>query len=147
MGLYTELVLACELKPETSQIAIETIKIWTGEAQYSETTPVPWYYATLDSDSSSFPGLVHHAIECESFGSENDTCYFTLRMSRKNYDYDLETFLVWLAPYSATEGFVGHMRMDVDKNNPKLIFFRNGKAIFKECISFTETEISTSRSI
>ena len=126
--------------------AIEVFKIWSGEAEFDPSSPFPlWWRSTLDDHSASFPGLTYHAVEYESYSSENDTCYITVRISRKNYNWDIETFLVWLAPYSETEGFVGYMHHEVQEN-PLLIFFRDGKAFFRECASFVESEVKLNKS-
>ena len=69
------------------------------------------------------PGATHSWLNVfESTG----TASLTVRSNLKNYGFEIQYFLHWLAPYSETAGFVGYYRYE-ETPNPTLIFFADGK--------------------
>jgi hypothetical protein len=144
MGLYTELVIACELRPNPPLSVIQEIKWWIGEIEYdpqwarltNNTDSPPWYYDVLNSYSPDFPG----EARCTLTTCAQDTYCLTIRTSRKNYNLEYEHFLQWLAPHSATEGFVGSIRSSIE-DSPRLIYFYNGKAKLRRILSYDEADI------
>ena len=134
MGMYTELVLACELKRDVPQEVLDVLRfmcVWQGGSrQPPEHLPdhplfrmSHWEYV-LRSGSFYFPGETNSTLRV--FEPTN-TWYLTARSNLKNYGSEIEYFLQWLAPYSETEGFVGYYRYE-ESPHPSLIYFAEGKA-------------------
>src|SRR5437868_1517727 len=119
MGNFTEIVISCEMKQGTSAAILRDLAFWCGEVPLEPGMPHPWFYETFKyENSTSFPGARYYSLtKCED---DSNFC-FSLRANRKNYAWEIEEFLAWLAPHSATKGFVGYFRSELDED-PKLIF-------------------------
>ena len=100
MGMYTELILGCELKEETPKEIIEAIKDLLGNDQ-----------GKVEKAKNQI-GLTRNPIVGASyyFGVSSSQSYFKVepyanayvlstRSNIKNYSGDIETFLEWLEPH------------------------------------------------
>lgn len=128
MSMYTELVLACELKQKTPTKVIKTLGYMTRTEDYPFNKPpehpffqIEGWIDILLSYSSE------HKINFFHYDHITETYQLNIRASIKNYNQEYEHFLDWLAPSSETEGFVGYMICEVD-DDPILIYFEGGKA-------------------
>lgn len=135
MGMYTELVLACTLKKDTPQEVLNLLRFMCGGERAApkpadENLPAHplfraerWQYV-LRSASYYFPGEPYASLRA---ADATGLAYLTVRSNLKNYDFEIEYFLHWLAPYSESAGFVGYSRYE-ESLQPRLIFFADGKA-------------------
>lgn len=142
MGSFTELVLSCELKRDDSSAIARDLALWCGEIDLDREQAGPWFYETFKYENfTRFPGRRNYSLtNC----LDDDSLCFSIRANRKNLAGEIHDFLVWLAPYSATEGFVGYMRHELEED-PRLIFFSNGKAFLKTITGTDEMEIVPTR--
>ena len=103
MGMYTELILGCELKAETPKEIIEAIKDLLGDDQERVQKAIDQI------------GLTRNPIVGASyyFGVSSGQSYFRVephanayvlstRSNIKNHSGDIEIFLKWLKPYIKT---------------------------------------------
>jgi hypothetical protein len=129
MGMYTEFVMAIELKSKVPNEVIETLKYMMDFAERPDNIPLHALFSTerwprmLCSSSYSFDGDSKSTI---IYDKVRAAYQLTIRCSLKNYYSEIEKFLDWVSPYSYTEGFVGYSRYEED-DNPVLIYFDNGK--------------------
>lgn len=130
MGMYTELVMACELKNNVPEDVIETLKYMTGKIDYLATVPIHDLFQTsrwewmLRSSSYYFDGITNSILKYDDISK---TYRLTVRCDLKNYDNEIQEFLNWIQPYSNTYGFVGYTRYE-EAENPTLIYF-NDKSV------------------
>lgn len=139
MGIYTELVIACEL--DSDPLTLEVIKLWGGKRASSKEGRMAWCEGVLGYMSASFPGVLQLVIDWDG-----EAHTLTLRASTKNHDGYYEEFLAWLARHTTSEGFVGYLHNEV-KGNPELVFVRNGKAFLRSVQVSNDTEIVPVRDI
>lgn len=129
MGMYTELVMACELKENISEEVIETLRYMVGDSDYLATVPVHALFNTdrwkamLRCDSYYFDGDTNSTLRYDDIGK---SYVLTIRCNLKNYCGEIEKFLDWIIQYSYTCGFVGYTRYE-ESENPTLIYFNDGK--------------------
>ena len=102
MGMYTELVFACELKKEVPGEVIELLEFMVGKTNIEPMTPNhPLFGNTrwrmmLKSDSYYFDGDTHSTIRFDKISQSH---YLTIRCNLKNYDSEIELFLDWIKQY------------------------------------------------
>ena len=133
MGMYTELYLAVDLKRDTPDSVIDTLKRFAGDSDAEDTPDKP------DSDSFRltrqiffkgsyyFQGPAAGVLEFdESTGQWQLLCRYDL----KNYEGEHEAFIRWLAPHvDPDHSPAGHIRYE-EQELPTLIYFRGGPAEF-----------------
>jgi hypothetical protein len=129
MGMYTELVLAIELK---SSIEPQVIKILSYMVGDNEVEPVilpdhplfktPRWSFMLEGDSYYFDGVTNSILKEDNLFPEQPTYYLTIRCNLKNYDDEIDKFLDWIKPYTESKGFIGYKRYEEDKE-PTLLYF------------------------
>ena len=133
MGMYTELVLACELKKDVPEEVLNLLRFMCGGVQRpprpaDEDLPAhPLFQTTrwegvLNAGSFYFPGKPYSNLRVPYHNA-----YLTVRSNLKNYGSEIQYLLHWLAPYSESGGFVGYYRYE-ETPCPTLIFFAEGKA-------------------
>ena len=121
MGMYTELVLGIEL--DHDRATIQKLNYMLNETNYDISIDDPffktprWTYM-LYSDSYYFDGQTDSKLIYDSIAN---TYYLNVRCNLKNYDNEIELFLNWIGPHIVTDGFLGYMRYEEDKN-PTLIY-------------------------
>lgn len=98
MGNYTELIISCQLKPETPKYIIEKIKLMT-EGTSPDELGFDFSRNVLIS-ASSYVGLT----VCYCNFQENDYGEYELscKSSLKNYENEIEKLCAWLEPWVAS---------------------------------------------
>lgn len=134
MGMYTELVLACEVEDNYQDCIrpIECLLMNRIDCTYPdhEFFKSPRSKYMLNSDSYYFDGETHSNLK---YDIQVESYYLTIRCNLKNYDNEIEKFLNWLAPYILSYGFLGYYRYE-EHENPTLIYidkFHNHKITYK----------------
>ena len=129
MGMYTEMVMAIQLKAETPKDVIETLRYMMGETERLEATPDHKLFDAEEWRRMLMPGNYYFDGEVRSTVTYDDPFRkprLTIRCNAKNGFNELGYFLDWIAPYSDTDGFVGYTMYEGDYK-PILIYFRDGK--------------------
>ena len=137
MGMYTELVMASEIKND--QTVIDILRVMIGE-KYSDDLhfDLPdhplfksedqlWKYM-LRIDSYYFSGTTHATLEEKYLEPVSPSYYLTIRCNFKNYGNEIQKFLDWLSPYIEDIGFIGYYRYE-ENGRPTLIFHSMTKGI------------------
>ena len=105
MGMYTELILGCKLKPETPQEVIDIIK-WMCEPDdkrgeppeaypFSSKGRMKWLFRMSSYYFSVSSTPAPHFV----FDENGDNWILSTRSNLKNYEDEIETFLEWLKPH------------------------------------------------
>ena len=126
MGMYTELVLGLELKPDEK--ILNVLKYMLGDVKEK---PLDYDYShrlfetarwdiMLQCDSYYFDGQTDSKLIFDHHGY----VYLNVRCNFKNYSNEIELFLDWLKPYIKTDGFLGYTRYEEDYD-PTLIYKEN----------------------
>ena len=124
MGMYTEMVMAVELKNDTPQQVRDVLGSMTGVEEVEYSTPNhPLFQAArwkwmLNGDSAYFEGDSRSTLTEKYLGYHT----LTIRCNIKNYDGELEKFLEWITPYVSSKGFAGYTRYE-ETEDPTLIYF------------------------
>lgn len=126
MGEYTQLVLGVELKKDTPQKIIERLEYMKGAD--------PAFLNQHPDDNELWQcGRWEIMLRCGSvyfdwnsgFSLVYDeiTDHYTLSgcSNLKNYNGEIAKFVLWLAPYVETPGFLGFTRHEIDEH-PTLIY-------------------------
>lgn len=156
MSVHFDLYIACDLKLDTPQRAIDTIR-WLQSADQAideasidplfqaEPTEPTWkgILQTTNALMVRFPGETFSALRRayrynlpETKGG-GEVFYYTFSFRSEILDDalgDYFVFLEWLAAYSHTQGFVGYMYSDID-DHPTLIYFREGRLSLSDTTS------------
>lgn len=133
MGMYTELVLGIEIKPEKR--VLDILKYILGDydddeamrERILEDLPLHAFFNCdrwswmLQSDSFYFDGQTDSKLFII-----NERAYLNVRCNLKNYSDEIELFLDWLKPYIKTIGFLGYERYE-EFDHPTLIYKEDGK--------------------
>ena len=123
MGMYTQLVLAVELKDDTPESVLHTLRDMIRGLLLEESPHDHELFSTdgwswmLKSDSAYFPGHSHSNLEL-GFGS----CQLTIRSNFKNYGGELGLFLDWIKPYVYPQGYAGYQWYE-EAEEPTPIYF------------------------
>lgn len=127
MGMYTELVMACEIKKSTpTYITVVLAGMCDGDDISPEIIPEHPLFKTerwssmLTTDSAYFSGDTHSECTWDEFSEKYG---LTIRCNLKNYGGEIEHFVDWLRPYiDAPDGeFLGYSRCEED-DHPTLIY-------------------------
>ena len=78
-------------------------------------------------DSYYFGGMTNSKI---LFDNIPKCCKVNIRANLINGDNEIDKFLHWLAPYIATQGFIGYTRYE-EFDDPTLIYIDDGNVIYK----------------
>jgi hypothetical protein len=138
MGIYSELVIGIQLKPDTPAKVIETleqlcgIKITPNYPDDYEFPDHPLFQTEKGKRIFGYSRNLFNSIPGRSltFVEYNKAYILTVRAHLKSYDLEYEYFLDWIAPYSQTGKdyleFVGYIHNE-DWFNPVLIYIHKGK--------------------
>jgi hypothetical protein len=102
MGMYTAFHLTVELKPNTPQEVIETLRCMVNGGALVDGAPVhPLFGDTrwrfmLQCDSYYFPAETHSVLV---HGRTARTYFLTVLCNFRNYGNEIALFLDWLKPY------------------------------------------------
>lgn len=135
MGMYTEINVCFDLFKATSKESKKVVNI---------------LHSLIDNVEMPTVLPKHDFFKCDSWkmvacgnsyyfdGSTNSkmiydiiskTWKINIRANLKNYDFEIEKFLNWLAPYIKTNGFIGYIRNE-DCSDLTLVYIEQGKVIF-----------------
>src|SRR5262245_8691747 len=118
MAIYQELVLACNLKKDVPQQVIDILNYMI--ALYLDfKTGQSYHIPAPDLPGDPFTKLRFDDAQFAQYYK------FTTRAMMKSGDWEFALFLLWLVPYSETEGFVGYTRDDENEQAIDLIYFEN----------------------
>jgi len=134
MGMFTELVMAAQIKDDPEVISIlefmldnnSTIEDNRGGWDVNNLPDhplfsTPRWECMLTADSPWFPGKSNSELRFEPNYYDGYNYYLSIRCNIKDYDLELELFLDWLSPYIVPEGFMGYLMYE-DSKYPELIF-------------------------
>lgn len=130
MGMYTELVMAVELKKDTPNAVIEVLKYMVGDIEDEPSMPKHelfeadrWRFM-LRCDSYYFDGVTNSILKSDWV---SNSYYLTVRSNLKNYNSEIEKFIDWITPYvnlsysDSNRMFVGYSRYE-ESDEPTLIY-------------------------
>ena len=135
MGMYTEINVCFDLKKDTPQNVIDVLHCLIDGADEPSNLPKHeffdcdrWHMVAC-CDSYYFDGTTNSKIVFDDISK----CYkVNIRANLKNYDDEIEKFLIWLAPYMDTLGFIGYTRYE-EYDDPTLIYIDDdGDVIYKD---------------
>ena len=134
MGMFTELVLAAELKETLPEEVKDILMQMTSQSNCEPTAlPAHKFFKTrkwrnlLVADSHYFAGRAHSLLTCDDFSKVYS---LSIRCNLKNYDNEIELFLDWLSPYIETSGFLGYIMLE-GSTDPELIYFKNNELMIR----------------
>jgi hypothetical protein len=149
---WNELVLACDLKTDVPQIAIDVLDFLVKPPSDTPTQAIsppdhhfftfeawPWL---LDGRTNYFPGDSFALLRSDE--KEPHTFRFTARTMVRGGEEMIAAFLHWLAPYCETQGFVGYTRCDETSDWIDLIYFDNGDAYYNS-IALSDNPVNVKR--
>src|SRR3990167_5216447 len=130
MGMYTELVVAFELKNDTPLEVISTLEFMVakgakGEKSIPLSLPAHPFFKTdrwdwmLNSGSYYFIFTPHSTIRYDNISK---SYFVTIRCNLKNYTDEIEQFLDWINPYiDESEHFIGYKWYE-ENEEPTLLY-------------------------
>ncbi len=128
MGMYTELVFACELKKDTPKEVIDILEYMVGNPRKDPIIPAHELFSTsrwewmFKSNSYYFDGDTHSTLR---FDDMSKAYVLTVRCNLKNYDNEIEKFIDWIKPYVDKIDdyleFKGYYRYE-ENDKPTLIY-------------------------
>ena len=99
MGTYTELIFGAELKKDTPNEVIETLKYMMGEVEKPNNFLLPYGKCEYLFQCSSYYFAVSKPLKKMWFDSISCRWCISTRSNIKNYENEIETFLEWIKPY------------------------------------------------
>lgn len=147
MGMYTQLVLGVKLKQNTPSTVIAMLAYLVGDKSDMPLAPIPMtseasefffetprWDATLRCDSYYFDWTSRSFLDRDDLYRDKPMYYLSVTSNLKNYDGEIAKFLMWLAPYIDTNGFLGFTRYE-EFDHPTLIYKWEN-----DVIQFVQTE-------
>jgi hypothetical protein len=149
MGIWTEAVITCILREDTPQQVVDVLNYLNNpieDYQHIDTPLHPFFqradwYMTLAMDCAYFPGETVYILK----PSESSNAYHLTLRCKVKYGELVTGLLHWLAPYIATQGFIGYKRED-ELEAIILIYVKNYKAYYAEITSMQWREVTEDRS-
>jgi hypothetical protein len=147
MSLHYEFMLAFDLKPGTPPEIIALLQYLTRTEDYAYDGPPPqpvigysdddndpWWRQMLQGRGALWYGAGSAiSVFADTSSWRRDHAQYTLTIRSDALDDDFYQIwfrmFVWLAQYSATEGWVGYYREEADQQ-PTLIYFRQGQVYY-----------------
>ena len=143
MSSYYDFVVNVDLKPDTLQHVIDTLTYMTRKVDYVFDNPLgheffkehfydgkvyeAWRSILQPSAFSRMPGVEQSSFRVEK-RNYTDIPSLSLRCYvHDDAQMDFWNLLFWLAPYIATQGFIGYMVDHVGDEYPDLITFKKGE--------------------
>jgi enamine deaminase RidA (YjgF/YER057c/UK114 family) len=147
MSTHFDLFIACDLKLDTPQQVIDTLKYMTRSEDYTFENPPSHPFFEYEGWENRLTGNMYR-FPGESFATLRSAYRYSLPTIKGSgdvyfytYSFRLETlddslivyieFLSWLALYSETSGYIGYWISDGIRDLTP-IYFRNGKVHFSE---------------
>lgn len=124
MGMYTQLVMGCEIKPEKYPEIKDVLNYMVYGGDEPKEIPNHPLFMTerwavmLRCDSFYFDMITHSEIEVS-----DAFVFLSIVTNLKNYNNEIEHFLNWIMPYldNPIYEFLGFTRYEED-NDPTLIY-------------------------
>jgi hypothetical protein len=145
MSVDTELVLACNLKHDVPEEVLHLLRfLCEGERAVPRPSDLPAHpffrterwQSVLNAGSYHLPsgGPSARLIikEWKNVTGAQPPKSLIVRCDLKNYDFEIQYFLQWFAPYSRTSGFVGYYRHEEALHPTLIYFFPDGKVALLE---------------
>jgi hypothetical protein len=147
MSLHYEFMLAFDLKPDTPPQIIALLQYLTRTEDYAYDGPPPepvigyapddedpWWRQMLQNRDALWYGTGSAiSVLAAAPAWRRDTAQYTLTIRSEALDDDFYQIwlgmFIWLAQYSATEGWVGYYREEANLH-PTLIYFRGGHVFY-----------------
>ena len=100
MGMYTELIFGAELKKDTPNQVIESLKYMLGEIEEKPSDfPLPKGRCEWLFQGGSYDFAISNSVNKMWFDTLGDQWKISTRFNIKNYNNEIETFLEWIKPY------------------------------------------------
>ncbi|AGO48309.1 hypothetical protein Phi17:1_gp33 [Cellulophaga phage phi17:1] len=100
MGMYTELIFGAELKQDTPENVIESLKYMMGDVEEKpENFPLPDGRCEWLFKGSSYYFGINRAASSMWFDDISESWSISTRSNIKNYGDEIESFLEWIKPY------------------------------------------------
>ncbi len=145
MGIWTEAVIACELKRDTPPQVIDVLRYMNNPINggHFDTPQHPFFrlsnwFTTLAMDCAYFPGEPVFILEPNEY---THTYHLTLRCKVK-YGELVSGLIHWLAPYIATQGILGYRRED-EVEEITLISANEGSAYYATVPSLHWSQVTS----
>lgn len=138
MGQHTAFIMKCELKADTPQQVIDTLKFMTSPNDEEELDNLPdhplfeteeWEYMLWTGG-----GILWNPKSSLNYNNNNKTYSLNIRCSVKDEGgHQVRLFLHWITPFSSTEGFLGFFHPEYEPIQSRILF-ENGRAYIVEPI-------------
>ena len=99
MGMYTELIFGCSLKPDTPELVIDSLMHMLGHKERPADFPLDKLSCRWMFDRASYSFGVCKPVHDMWFDSIGNNYVISVRCNIKNYDCEIETFLEWIKPH------------------------------------------------
>lgn len=142
MGEHVAFIMKCELKRDTPEQVIDTLKYMTTPTALNQEYPNhpehPFFEEDRWENTLWFGGGEIWDPKSTFTLNEGGPVYtLNVRTSIKWGDEQIRLFLHWLVPYSKTGGIVGYIHPEYDRR-PSRILFEDGKAYILEPVENAE---------
>jgi hypothetical protein len=102
MGMYTELVLKCEIKETAPEEVKEVLRYMfdnDGDYELDETPEHPFFKTPRWNSIGSCSSFYHHPKAVSNIYENDGMMYIFNRSDLKNYDNEISLFVDWVTPY------------------------------------------------
>lgn len=141
--MFTEFCIAVEFLPNTPPEVIDWIKFLVNPTDPTlpdsvpvkrpdsplfkeSTTNAPAYLEIFHGASATLPGVSYLSF---GYQEATRTWHLTIRSAVRNYQREIEGFLVWLMPYVAANGYAGYYRFQADRYPSLVSYPEHGKLV------------------
>lgn len=126
MGMYTELVLKCEVKSNIPPVVTSILEYLFNGGEHPEELPHDEFFLCprwhMIGRCNSY---YHHPAALSSFVDG----YLFSRSDLKNYDNEIQKFLNWVAQYLDNDGVIGWVWYE-EEEKPSLIYLGNNSITY-----------------
>lgn len=126
MGMYTEIFVNVDLKPETPEEVLAVLRAMCGDENQAPLDGKPNRWNRLFNNGSYYHPLTH----CAKLTHDKIAGHWSLlgKGDIKNYEGEIEAFFAWLMPWiDGEEGdFIGYHRYE-ESQTPTLVLLANTK--------------------
>lgn len=127
MGMYTEIFVNVDLKPETPEEVLAVLRAMCGDENQAPLDGKPGRWRMLFGNGSYYTPLT----SCAKLTYDKIAGHWSLlgKGDIKNYEREIEAFFAWLAPHIDAEpgDFIGYTRYE-EATLPELVLLPNNAA-------------------
>lgn len=127
MGMYTEIFVNVDLKPDTPEDVLAVLRAMCGDENQAPLKGKPTRWDRLFSNGSYY----HRLTSCAKLTYDKTAGHWSLlgKGDIKNYESEIEAFFAWLMPWiDGEEGdFIGYHRYE-ECQAPELVLLANTQA-------------------